>query len=122
MAGAIGAYSGNGADCDAELAALGTAIGRRFFYYAQKIVTRQVDHWKLQTFAEYLDVPVYKAEFDDCLTIFVVEDDLAQDVTVTLMLALRVRSILVDGLLWNGTDMVFLRDRILLPRLQDYFE
>jgi len=117
----IGAYQGDLGDGDAELEALGTTAGKRFFLYAQKIVSRKVDHWTLRTFAEFRDVPVYKAEFDDSFTLFTVEDDPDQGITLMLFLACKLQPGHVGGKAWDGRDFGYIRDAILLPRLRDYF-
>lgn len=118
---AIAAYQGPEGDADAELESLGTSTARRFFQFAQRVVSRRVDHWGLQPFGEYLDVPLYKAEFDDGFTIFLVEDDPDNGITVVLMVALRREPAIVRGGPWDGADMSFIRDHVLNPRLKDYF-
>lgn len=117
----IGAYQGEAGDGDAELEALGTKVGKQFFLYAQRIVSRKIDHWGLQTFDEYRDVPVYKAEFGGSFTVFTVEDDHDQGITLMLMLALKLEPGRLQGEAWDGRNFDYIRSKVLLPRLKDYF-
>jgi hypothetical protein len=117
----VAAYEGEEGDADAELEKLGTRTARRFFRFAQKVVSGGIDHWKLQPFAEYLDAPLYKAEFEDGFTIFLVEDDPDNGISLVLMLALRHEPATVGGAAWDGVNMGFIRDHVLARRLKDYF-
>lgn len=118
----ISAYERAGhVDAEAELEALGLPIAERFLLYAQKLVSRRVDHLSLQPFAEYSGVSAYMASFGaGGLVFFVVQDDLGAGVSVTVMLAVPRSPCTVDGQAWDGQDLTFLRDGILMPRLEDY--
>lgn len=118
---AIVAYLGSGGDADVELEGLGTNVGRRFYRYAQRVVSRRLDHWHFQLFDEYRDVPVYKAEFKDCFVLIAVEDAGDDGITVTVMLAARFGVQTLANRQWDGRDMKFVRGEILAPRLQDHF-
>lgn len=120
MVGSIRGYEGSYGNADSELAALGTRIGERFFNWAQQIVARRIDHWKLQTFTEHGGVPVYNAAFSNVVIVAAVEDDPDDGITLTVMLALRQQPTTILGQHWDGRDLSFLRDAILAPRLEDY--
>ena len=118
---AIDAYRGALGDADAELEALGTDVGERFIKYAHQIVSRRRDHWRLQTFAEFRDIPVYKADFADCFTLFCVEDYADQGLWLTLMFGTERKELLSTGVIDPSGRLTRVRREILLPRMEDFF-
>jgi hypothetical protein len=119
---AIAAYRGAKGDADTELELLGTKTARAFFRFAEKIVSRRLDHWTLQPFMEHGDVPLYKADFNSGFTIFLVEDDPDDGIGLVLMVALPSRPMTIQGHRWDGRDMTFIRASVLPGRLKDYFD
>jgi len=117
----ISAYERPGhVNAEGELEALGLPIAEKFLLYAQKLISGRIDHLALQPFADYKGVPTYMASFGKALVFFAVQDAADEGISVTVMLALRRRPCVVDGVRWNGADFSLLRDEILMPRLQDY--
>lgn len=122
MQGVINAYRHPPSiDCDAELDALGSKTCRAFLRFARKVISGRVDHWEFQAFTEYRDVPVYNAEFSGNFILVAVEDDPDDGITMTVMLALRLAPARIGNHDWDGSDMGFIRESVLLPRMRDLF-
>ena len=108
-------------DAAHELRALGLSYAETFLVHWQDIVAGRTDHWAFQPFEVYRGVPVYKVENYQRFALYAVLDEPDDSVTVTVMLAARRGDATIAGQVWDGTDMAFLRQSVLQPRLADYF-
>lgn len=124
---AIVAYkNASSIDVELELEAMGDTFAENVLLFCQRIVAgkaaRGLDHWRLLPFDEYRGVPIYKYAYDDRFALVAVEDSGGGERRVSLMMAGRTgRAITLGDLHWDGRDFTVLRDRLLRPRLEEYF-
>lgn len=116
----IAPYVSEGVDAGLELLALGLDAGRRGRLHMQAIVARTRKYEDDQTFHTFEDLGVYKAEFDDCFILFVVEEEDDGCLRVTLMLAGRISEFSGAGV-WNAAGLERAR-RVVTERLEDFFD
>jgi hypothetical protein len=113
-------------DVELELEALGDAFAENVLLFCRGIVGGEgasgIDHWRLMPFDEYRDVPVYKYAFNGRFALVAVEDADNGERRVSLVMAGRTGQLAtIDDVDWDGSDMTVLRDKVLRPRLEDYF-
>jgi len=72
-----------------ELERLGDEVAVRFLRFLDKIAGGHEDYRRLRPFAEYEGVPLFRAEIEDNVMIYAVEEDEAGDLKVTVMLCAR---------------------------------
>ena len=108
-------------DAALELRALGLPVAEAFLVFWQRVVARRIDHWTFQPFDVFKQVPVYQAEQSQRFALYTVEDGPDEGIRITVMAAARRGDATIGGLVWDGTDLDFVRRRVLHPRLADYF-
>ncbi|HVQ08390.1 MAG TPA: hypothetical protein VMS43_08135 [Allosphingosinicella sp.] len=109
-------------DSESELEALGDQFAENVFFFCQDLVAGTVDHWSLNPFETFRQVPIYKYQYDERYCLLAVEDDGSGERRVTIMLAgLTGSQVVVDGQAWDGIDMGILRSHFLDRRLRTYF-
>lgn len=89
MSGAIVSYHGDDGDAAEELEALGDGYMVRSLRYLQKIVTGAIDYRTLHQYSNFLGVPIFKAQSDDRIMIFAVENERDGSKKVTILHASR---------------------------------
>lgn len=109
-------------DAEAELEVLGDRFAEDAFLFCQDLVAGTVNHWGLNPFDTFRQIPVYKYQYGNRYVLLAVEDDGAGERSVSIILAGRTGAdAVIDGEQWDGIDMNVLAKHFLRRRLQVYF-